>query len=67
MLRMEWERQEELRKQRERAERMKREWERRMNPKTKEDFDLLFAHLESELVTYMTLHVFHDPVEFDYD
>lgn len=67
MLRMEWERQEELRKQRERAERMKREWERRMNPKTKEDFDLLFAHLESELVTYMTLHVFLDPVEFDYD
>lgn len=46
MLRMEWERQEELRKQRERAERIKREWERRMNPKTKEDFDLLFAHLE---------------------
>ena len=25
-----------------------------MNPKTKEDFDLLFAHLESELVTYST-------------
>ena len=67
MLRMEWERQEELRKQRERAERIKREWERRMNPKTKEDFDLLFAHLESELATYMTLHVFHDPVEFDYE
>ena len=54
MLRIEWERQEELRKQRERAERIKREWERRMNPKTKEDFDLLFAHLESELVTYST-------------
>ena len=52
MLRMEWERQEELRKQRERAERIKREWERRMNPKTKEDFDLLFAHLESELGSY---------------
>lgn len=64
---MEWERQEELRKQRERAERIKREWERRMNPKTKEDFDLLYAHLESKLVTYMTLHVFHDPVEFNYN
>ncbi|XP_020618722.1 IQ and ubiquitin-like domain-containing protein [Orbicella faveolata] len=44
--RQEWERQEELRKQRERAERIKREWERRINPKTKEDFDLLYAHLE---------------------
>ncbi|XP_068703334.1 IQ motif and ubiquitin-like domain-containing protein [Montipora foliosa] len=44
--RLEWERQEELRKQRERAERIKREWERRLNPKTKGDFDLLYAHLE---------------------
>lgn len=44
--RMEWERHEELRKQKERAERIKREWARRMNPKTKEDFDLLYAHLE---------------------
>lgn len=43
---MEWERHEELRKQKERAERIKREWARRMNPKTKEDFDLLYAHLE---------------------
>lgn len=48
--RMEWERQEELRKQKERAKRIKREWERRMNPKTKEDFDLLYAHLESEYI-----------------
>lgn len=44
--RQEWERQEELRKQKERAERIRKEWERRMNPKTKEDFDLLYAHLE---------------------
>ncbi|XP_073252451.1 IQ motif and ubiquitin-like domain-containing protein [Porites lutea] len=44
--RQEWERQEELRKQRERAERIRKEWERRMNPKTKEDFDLLYSHLE---------------------
>lgn len=43
----EWERQEEMRKQREKAERIKREWERRLNPKTKEDFDLLYSHLES--------------------
>ena len=48
--RQEWERQEELRKQRERAERIRKEWERRMNPKTKEDFDLLYSHLESKLI-----------------
>lgn len=48
--RQEWERQEELRKQKERAERIRKEWERRMNPKTKEDFDLLYAHLESKLM-----------------
>ena len=47
--RQEWERQEELRKQRERAERIK-EWQRRMNTKTKEDFDLLYSHLESKLI-----------------
>ncbi|EDO49624.1 predicted protein, partial [Nematostella vectensis] len=44
--RLEWERQEELRKQREKAERIRKEWDRRLNPKTKEDFDLLYAHLE---------------------
>ena len=43
-------RQEELRKQRERTERIRKEWERRMNPKTKEDFDLLYSHLESKLI-----------------
>ena len=52
---MEWERQEELRKQKERAERIKREWERRMNPKTKEDFDLLYAHLESKYSCTVTI------------
>ena len=51
---MEWERQEELRKQRERAERIKKEWERRLNPKTKEDFDLLYAHLESKYKIHVT-------------
>jgi len=43
----EWERKEELRKQREKAERIKKEWDRRLNPKSKEDFDLLYSHLES--------------------
>ena len=43
-------RQEELRKQRERTERIRKEWERRMNPKTKEDFDLLYSLLESKLI-----------------
>ena len=45
-----FDRQEELRKQRERAERTRKEWERRMNPKTKGDFDLLYSHLESKLI-----------------
>lgn len=30
---------------------MKKEFERRMNPKTKEDFDLLYHTLESESFT----------------
>lgn len=47
-IRQEWERQEELRKQKEKAERIRKEWDRRLNPKTKEDFDLLYAHLESK-------------------
>ena len=46
--RLEWERLEEIRKQKEKEERIKREFERRMQPKTKEDFDLLYAALESE-------------------
>lgn len=50
---IEWERQEELRRQREKAERIKKEWERRLNPKTKDDFDLLYSHLES---TFNYLH-----------
>ena len=47
--RLEWERQEEIRKQKEKEDRIKREFERRMQPKTKEDFDLLYSALESEL------------------
>lgn len=46
--RMAWERQEEIRKRREKEERIKKEFERRMKPKTKEDFDLLYAALESK-------------------
>ena len=48
--RLEWERQEELRKKNEKEERIRREFERRMNPKTREDFDLLYHALESELI-----------------
>lgn len=44
----EWERQEALRKEREREMRAKRELSRRMNPRTKEDFELLYHALESE-------------------
>ncbi|XP_019861687.1 PREDICTED: IQ and ubiquitin-like domain-containing protein [Amphimedon queenslandica] len=41
-----WEREEALRKQREREARRKAEFERRMNPRTKKDFDLLYHALE---------------------
>ncbi|XP_070611537.1 IQ motif and ubiquitin-like domain-containing protein [Erythrolamprus reginae] len=44
--RLEWERQEELRKQREREEKLFREYNRRMHPKTKDDFELLYHALE---------------------
>ena len=37
-----------MRKQREREERRKTEFERRMNPRTKKDFDLLYHALESK-------------------
>lgn len=46
--RLEWERQEEIRKKKEKEDRIKHEFERRMNPKSKEDFDLLFSALESK-------------------
>ena len=46
--RLEWERQEEIRKKKEKEDRIRREFERRMNPKTKEDFDLLYHALESK-------------------
>jgi len=45
--RREWERQEEMNKVKEKEGRIKREFERRMNPKSKEDFDLLYHALES--------------------
>ncbi|XP_050413811.2 IQ and ubiquitin-like domain-containing protein [Patella vulgata] len=44
--RVEWERAEELRKKKEKEDRIKKEFERRMNPNSKEDFDLLFHALE---------------------
>ncbi|NWS67227.1 IQUB protein, partial [Crotophaga sulcirostris] len=45
-LRLEWEAQEELRKKQEKEERLRREWEGKLNPKTKEDFELLYQALE---------------------
>ena len=36
------------RKQKEKEDRKKKEFERRMNPRTKEDFDLLYHALESK-------------------
>ncbi|XP_012329525.2 IQ and ubiquitin-like domain-containing protein isoform X3 [Aotus nancymaae] len=45
-LRLEWERQEELRKIREKEEWIKLDYDRRHNPKTNEDFELLYNALE---------------------
>ncbi|KFQ34115.1 IQ and ubiquitin-like domain-containing protein, partial [Mesitornis unicolor] len=45
-IRLEWEAQEELRKKKEKEEKLRREQERRLNPKTKEDFELLYHALQ---------------------
>ena len=50
LAREEWERQEALRKEREREMRAKKELSRRMNPRTKEDFELLYHALESKWI-----------------
>jgi len=44
--RLEWEREEEVRKKKEKEDRIRREFERRMNPSSKEDFDLLYHALQ---------------------
>jgi len=46
--RQEWEEQQEMNKRKEKEDRIQQEFERRMNPKSKEDFDLLFRALESK-------------------
>ena len=46
--RLEWERKEAVRKVKEKEDRIRREFEKRMNPRTKEDFDLLYHALESK-------------------
>ncbi|KFV59234.1 IQ and ubiquitin-like domain-containing protein, partial [Tyto alba] len=45
-LRLAWEAQEELRRKKEKEEKLRREQERRLNPKTKDDFELLYHALE---------------------
>ncbi|KGL77076.1 IQ and ubiquitin-like domain-containing protein, partial [Tinamus guttatus] len=45
-LRLEWEAQEELRKKKEKEEKLQSEYRRRQNPKTKEDYELLYRALE---------------------
>ncbi|XP_076976456.1 IQ motif and ubiquitin-like domain-containing protein isoform X1 [Tamandua tetradactyla] len=52
-LRLEWEAQEKLRKIREKEEWMKLDYYRRHNPKTKEDFELLYNALEYQTVQYL--------------
>ena len=54
--RLEWEEQEELRKRREKEMRIKKEFERRMNPKTQEDFDLVYSALESRFAVFNKLN-----------
>ncbi|XP_025968844.2 IQ motif and ubiquitin-like domain-containing protein isoform X2 [Dromaius novaehollandiae] len=46
-LRLEWEAQEELNKKKEKEEKIRSEHKRRLNPKTKEDYELLYHALES--------------------
>ncbi|XP_021240471.1 IQ and ubiquitin-like domain-containing protein isoform X3 [Numida meleagris] len=46
-LRLEWEAQEELQRKKEKEDKLRMEQERKLNPKTKEDFDLLYHALES--------------------
>ncbi|NWQ66871.1 IQUB protein, partial [Neopipo cinnamomea] len=43
---LEWEAQEESRKKKEKEEKLRREYERKLNPRTKEDFELLYHDLE---------------------
>ncbi|XP_063998075.1 IQ and ubiquitin-like domain-containing protein isoform X3 [Pogoniulus pusillus] len=45
-LRLAWEAQEELQRKKEKEEKLRREHERRLNPKTKEDFELLYHAVE---------------------
>uniref|UniRef100_A0A8C0F149 IQ motif and ubiquitin domain containing n=1 Tax=Bubo bubo TaxID=30461 RepID=A0A8C0F149_BUBBB len=45
-LRLSWEAQEEVRRKKEKDEKLRREQERRLNPKTKKDFELLYHALE---------------------
>ena len=52
---MEWEREEEERKRSRKEELMRRDVERRMNPRCKEDFDLVYAALESLINFFLTL------------
>lgn len=49
-LRLEWEAQEERRKAREKLERLRKEYGRRLYPRTKEDFELLYHALECEFL-----------------
>ncbi|XP_051886494.1 IQ and ubiquitin-like domain-containing protein [Pristis pectinata] len=44
--RLQWEQEQEVKLKKEKADYIKKQYERRMNPKTKEDFDLLFHALE---------------------
>ena len=60
--------QEDDKRKQEKADKIKREWERRMNPSSKTDFDLLYAALESKalavhevnkIITLQYSYLFH--------
>ena len=55
--RLAWERDMAERRRQEKLDRIRKEFERRMNPKTKEDFDLLYAALESMHARQYTDHL----------
>lgn len=45
---LQWEAEQEAQRRREREERIRHEFERRLNPRSKEDFEVLYHALESE-------------------
>ncbi|NWJ10938.1 IQUB protein, partial [Crypturellus undulatus] len=56
-LRLEWEAQEEVKKKKEKEEKLQSEYRRRQNPKTKEDYELLYRALEGKFFLKAVLSI----------